>query len=106
MEKIDERVSDYNEGYKKGRKDGYDHSQPSPTTNNFINKMTEEIQEIKIKQGEQGVEISYIKERLDKFIECADEKYAPAWVAQALKVVIGTTFVIFIGAIASLILKT
>lgn len=83
-------VEDMDKMHKAGFKEGQKHSEPSGKTNNFINKMTEEIKKIEITQAEHGKDIAFIKdgvketkdfiketnENLKNFITCADKKYA------------------------------
>ena len=112
-------IEDMDKMHKSGFKAGEEHSKPSPITHNLINKMTEQIKNVEVTQARQGVDISYIKEAVDKlelvnkeqnqkmddFIKCADKKYAPAWAADAIKFLIATTFGAIVLAILSLIIK-
>jgi hypothetical protein len=46
-----------------------------------------------------------IKKMIEEWIISADEKYAPMWAAQAIKLLIGTMALLVIGAVFQQILK-
>lgn len=71
-----------------------------------------EITKIQINMAELKVALQNIEKKqdamdikMDKWMECADQKYAPAWVANAMKFVMGAVSLAVIGAILSLIIK-
>lgn len=45
-----------------------------------------------------------IERKLDKFIDCADKKFAPRWCADVIKFTLASGAVIIIGTFFSLIL--
>lgn len=46
-----------------------------------------------------------LKETIKDWIKTADERYAPAWVTDVLKIFIGTVILAVIGSLLSLVLK-
>ena len=57
-------------------KAGQEHNQPSQKTLELFSIMKEEINKVKNIQIIQGKDIEYIRKKLDKFVDSADNKYA------------------------------
>jgi hypothetical protein len=110
-------LEDIDKANKAGFKEGKKHSEPSPVTRNLIKNMEEKFDHLKDKVS--SLEVKITKDLGDNKIEIieainsaikehrtyCDEKYAPAWVATALKLVMGSTFLAILGSIMTLILK-
>lgn len=63
------------------------HTKPSPETIKLFQTMQQQINKIEITTAEQGKDISYIKDTLDKFIARADDCYAGKYVEKKVETV-------------------
>ena len=102
---------------KSGFKQGQEHSQPSPITRKLIKNMEDKFDNLKDKVhsietnviSELGNMKTDIVKEINDAINCvkkdSDKKYAPAWVATALKSMMGVVAAAMIMSIMNIILK-
>ena len=77
----------------------------------FENNYRNQMEELKLGHSENRKELEYVKgtttrieSKLDDFIKCADKKYAPRWVAEAIKWTIGVVMFAVLGALLAKII--
>lgn len=106
---IIERNKIYNAGIEEGKK----HRSPSSDTLKIIKNMEDKFDNLKdrVSDFEKNIieEIGSIKLQVqttikEEFDKC-DERYAPIWAAQVLKLVMGATALAMVGSVLALILK-